>query len=72
MQTSSSYQAIDLAVVISANIFNLMVVAIFLLRTGIYPGFITLTTYLLSLGASGYSYSRVGHGRIPPGPAVLP
>ena len=27
-------------------------------------GFITLITYFLSLGATGYSYSKVGHGKI--------
>ena len=26
-------------------------------------GFITLITYFLSLGAAGYSFSQVGHGR---------
>ena len=152
MQAPPTYQIIDLAVIICANIFNLMMVAIFLIRTGNYStsertvglvqfplgvvhaaaaiynfingrgiwmvllpalmvvftvsellldyilkiefrqsrllgpylllyyaaqmgmigyafmlnkvyGFITLVTYFLSLGASGYSYSKVGHGR---------
>jgi hypothetical protein len=30
---------------------------------GRVPGAITLVTYFLCLGATGYSYSRVGHGR---------
>jgi hypothetical protein len=152
VNNSSAYQTTDLAVVICANIFNLMMVAIFSLRIGNYQtaerivglvqfplaivfgisaiynwvngreiwmvvlpglmvifilvellldyilkvpfrstrllwpyllfyytaqmgligysflvnqayGFITLATYFLSLGATGYSYSKVGHGQ---------